>query len=267
MAKPALVTLLSDFGTADPYVAAMKGTILRLCPGAQIVDISHDIAPQDVLGAAFVLARSAPYFPPGTLHVVVVDPTVGTDRRILAGKWGDQTFLFPDNGVITFVAEILPLEAIYTVRNTALLPPARPSMTFHGRDIFAPIAAHLLSGVELRMVGPQPDQYKLLDLAAPRREGGDLIGQVIYVDHFGNLVSNISHEDLLRNGGDMERLIVRCGGQQLGLQGTYGFVAAGEALSLINSMGLVEVAVNCGSAAAKLGVRVGQEVRIEGFPQ
>ncbi len=260
MARNALVTLLTDFGTSDPYVAAMKGAILTLCPRAQIVDISHDLPAHDILPAAFVLAQAAPNFPRETLHVVVVDPTVGTDRRILAARLGGQMYLLPDNGVITFVAGSQPMEAMHVVRNPAYLP-AGASMTFHGRDIFAPVAAAILNGVDLHRLGPMPDTYKLLDLPAPAEQSGGLAGQVIYIDRFGNLVSNISSDDLVRRWKDLDRLRVWCAGKEIGpLVGAYAFVGPGKPLALINSMKLVEVAVNQGRAADLLGAAVGAEI-------
>jgi len=263
MAKRLIATLLTDFGTGGPYVAAMKGVLLSHCPNARLVDISHEIPPQDVLAGAFVLAGAARYYPPETLHVVVVDPGVGTERRILAGRFGGQRFLFPDNGVITMVAESMPLEAIAVVRNVKYLP-AQASMTFHGRDIFAPLAAQILNGLDIRQLGPQPDTYKLLDIPAPRFQEGCIIGQVVYVDRFGNLISNIAREFIRRHVQDLEKLTVTCAGRSVGPpRMTYALVKAGEPLSLINSLELLEVAVNRGNAAQVLGAGVGADVRIE----
>ena len=263
MAKQKLVTLTTDFGTADPYAAAMKGVLLSRCPQARVVDISHDVPPQDVLAGAMVLAQAAPHFPPDTVHVVVVDPGVGTQRRILAACFGKQTFLFPDNGVITLLAERLPLAQIVAVRNAQYLPPAQPSRTFHGRDIFAPVAGHLLNGAPLEQLGPQPDTYKLLELPAPAAGTDEIVAQVIYVDRFGNLVSCIDETLLGGYWQRLEAMRVTCAGHEIGpLVGAYGFVEPGQPLALINSMGYVEVAVNRGSAAEALGAGVGAEVRI-----
>jgi len=262
--KVPIATLLTDFGTNGPYVAAMKGAILCQCPLARVVDMSHDIPAHDVLSAGFVLAQVAPHFPAGTVHVVVVDPGVGTERRILAASFGGQRFLFPDNGVITFVAETMPLEKIVVVRNTKYLPQAGPSATFHGRDIFAPIAGHVLGGVDIGQLGPQPDTYKLLDVPAPTTQGDALIGQVIYVDPFGNLVSNITDEALMQTHPALDRVRVFCAGCDVGpLQGAYGFVDEGQALAIVNSMGRIEVAVNRGRAADALGAGLGTEIRIQ----
>jgi len=263
MAKQSLATLLTDFGTRDPYVAAMKGVILAMCPRAQLVDISHDVEAHDILSGAFILAHAAPYFPAGTLHVVVVDPGVGTDRRILAARFGGQVFLFPDNGIISMIAETMPLEEIVAVRNTRYLPPAGTSMTFHGRDIFAPLAGRILNGLDIKRLGPQPGTYKLLDLPAPAEQAGAMVGEVIFIDRFGNLISNIRRQQVRQRWKDLERLSVLCRGRDVGpLQGTYEFVEPGRQLALLNSMGFVEVAVNRGRACDELDAGVGAEVRI-----
>jgi len=264
VAKRPIATLLTDFGRGDPYVAAMKGVILSACPRAELVDISHEVTPGDVLAGAYVLVHSAPHFPPGTVHVVVVDPGVGTQRRILAGRFGRQVYLFPDNGIITLVAQKLPMEALFSVRNPDFLPPpSAAGMTFHGRDIFAPVAGHILNGLDIRRLGPTPKTYKTLEVPAARLEGGGIVGQVVYVDRFGNLVSNIPWEMVRRAVRDPDRATVRCAGRDVGpLRGTYGFAEPGRPLALINSMSLVEVAVNGGRASDALGAGVGSEVRM-----
>jgi hypothetical protein len=261
MARRSLVTLLTDFGTADPYVAAMKGVILSACPAATIVDITHDIPPQDVMAAAFVLVQAALRFPPDTLHVVVVDPGVGTGRGILVGQFDQQLFLFPDNGVITFVANTVPTKTLVIVRNAAYLPVGPVSTTFHGRDIFAPLAGKILNGLDIAKLGPQPATYKTLELPEVLKQQGRITGQVIYVDRFGNLISNITAQAVQRRWTDVSRLVVSCAGRGIGpLCSTYAHTVEGEALALFNSMGLVEVAVNRGSARRLLGAAVGSEV-------
>jgi S-adenosyl-L-methionine hydrolase (adenosine-forming) len=265
MAKQAMVTLLTDFGLQDGYVAAMKGVILTACPRAQIEDISHDVPAHDVLAAALVLEGAAPYFPPDTLHVVVVDPGVGTERRILAGRFRGQTYLFPDNGVISMIAERGPAEELVAVRNTDYLPPRAIPSTFHGRDIFAPLAAHILNGLSISRLGPQPDTFKLFDLPACRQEGQDIIGQVIYIDRFGNLVTNIPAREVTQHWDDLESISARCGDKEAGmLLGAYGFVEPGQPLAVFNSSGRVELAVNRGRASDVFQAAVGTEVRLRG---
>jgi len=264
MARQRLITLLTDFGTSDHYVAAMKGVMLSVAPGAALVDITHDIPPGDILAGAFVLAQALPYFPPGTVHCVVVDPTVGTDRRALAAVFGGQTVVFPDNGVITFVNRSRPLEAIAVIRDEAYFLSPALSSTFHGRDMFAPVAAHLAAGLDVGRLGPQPENMTLLELPEPQRQGrAEVLGQVLHVDRFGNLISNIPAAMLDSASVGDGPWEVFCGDRSVGpLRPTYAFAEPGQPLALVNSMGLVEVAVNGGSAAEELGAGVGTAVRV-----
>lgn len=263
MARIQIITLTTDFGTRDAYVGTIKGIILSMAPRVTLVDITHEIQAHDIMAASFVLAQSAPYFPKDTLHVAIVDPTVGTDRRILAARLGGQYFLLPDNGLITFVAKALPLEEIVTVRNTAYLPPPNISMTFHGRDIFAPLAGHLANGLDLRTLGPRPETFKLLGLPPVRQDGPTLIGEVVYVDTFGNLITNIPAQLVRDRWAMLDDVCVRCAGRDVGtLQGTYGFVDQDQPLALFNSSDLVEVAINRGRASDVLQAGVGAEIRL-----
>ena len=185
------ITLLTDFGTRDGYVGAMKGVLRRLAPQAQIIDISHDIPPQDIHQAAFVLRSILPYFPEDTIHVVVVDPGVGSERRPVAVIGEQASFVGPDNGVFTPVYESQPAAEIFELRNPAYHLP-EVSATFHGRDIFAPVAAHLANGVAPEMLGPRVDDpVRLLLPQALRLADGSLQGTLQAVDHFGNCISNI----------------------------------------------------------------------------
>jgi S-adenosylmethionine hydrolase len=258
-----IVTLLTDFGAADPYVAAMKGTLLCAYPTATLVDISHEVPAHDVVAGAFVLAAAAPCFPRGTLHLVVVDPGVGTDREILVGQFGGQLFLFPDNGVITLIKEAMPLEGLVAVRNA---PPGTfgpISSTFHGRDLFAPLAGQILRGANVAELGPTPAKYRLLDLPAAERTTDGLLGQVIYVDHFGNLITNLLEADVRRRWADLRDTELLCGDERVGaFANTYGLAEKGKTLALFNSSGRVEIAVNQGRACDALSACVGTEVRL-----
>jgi len=263
MARQLLATLLTDFGTREAYPAAIKGVILSMCPQAQVVDISHDIPPFDIVSAAMVLGESAPYFPPGTVHVVVVDPGVGTDRRVLVGQFAGQTYVFPDNGVITAIAERGPAEALVVVRNPDYLPLSPVSTTFHGRDVFAPIAGQLLNGLNLHRLGPQPETFRLLELPACQETEDEIVGQVIYVDSFGNLISNIPEDTVRGRWINLPAVRGTCGERDVGtLQAAYGFVDEGEPVVLFNSMGRVEVAINRGRACDVLGAGFGTPVRL-----
>lgn len=262
MAKARIITLLTDFGTVDPYVAQMKGVLLGMCPAAHIVDITHHVEAHDVVGGAFRLAEAVPYFPPGTVHVAVVDPGVGTERPILAAGLGGHYVVLPDNGLITFLTRRLPLEELVQVRNQRFLP-QDPSRTFHGRDIFAPLAGWIANGLGLARLGPRPQTYTLLEIPEPQQQDGALVGQVIYVDHFGNLVSNVSQAHVDRAGLSLERVHVTCGRHEIGpVRGTYGNAEEGRLLTLVNSMGFVEVAVNRGRACDELEAAIGSEIRV-----
>lgn len=242
----------------------MKGMILRHCPTADIVDITHSIPHHQVVAGAFVLAHSAPYFPEGTMHVVVVDPGVGTERSIMVGQFGGQIYLFPDNGVISLIKESFPLEGLVSVRNTRFMPDGnKPSNTFHGRDIFAPLAGQILCGAPISELGPTPQSFRLLDLPQPYQENDELVGRVMYVDNFGNLITNIHQQTISHHWVDLETLQVTCRGLAVGpVRWTYGQVQPGETLALINSMGLLEIAVNLGAAAEEFKAGLGAEVRI-----
>lgn len=262
--QTSLVTLTTDFGSGGPYAGAVKGVILRLCPRAQVVDITHEVPAQDVLSGAFILAQAAPYFPPETVHVVVVDPGVGTDRRIMVGVFAGQSYIFPDNGVITLVAGRLPLEELVVVRNPEFLPAPEAPATFHGRDVFAPLAAAVLNGLDLEVLGPQPDTYKLLDLPLPTEKASEIGGQVVWVDPYGNLVTNIPGEAVRKHWRD-ESPRVWCAGREIGeLQPAYAFVPEQEVVAVVNSMDAVEIGVNRGRADKTLNAGIGTAVRVVG---
>jgi len=263
VAKRALVTLTTDFGLADPYVAAMKGAILSQCPLAELIDISHEIPPHQILSGAFVLAEAAPFFPPGTVHVVVVDPGVGTDRSVLVGLFAGQTYVFPDNGVITLIQERFTLEGLVVVRNLRLLSAGGASATFHGRDLFAPLVGYVLNGNPIRKLGPTPERYTLLKLPRPFGQGEDLLGRVLHVDRFGNLITNITRTHLQKRFSKLDALNVSCQGRPVSpLRTTYGQVEPGRPLALINSMDLLELAVNQGRFCDVFQAAIGAEVAV-----
>lgn len=247
------ITLLTDFGEADHYVACMKGVILQRAPGAQIIDITHHIQPHDVVHAAFIFRQVFECYPPGTIHVAVIDPGVGSARRILAARYAGQTVIAPDNGLVSFIHRDFPLEELRSVENRRLSP-QEISSTFHGRDILAPVAAHLWSGMPLEKVGPQVGELELLNIDRPHMlEQGGVEGQVLYVDHFGNIVSNISADDLEALRTPADRLAVQVGPLRVGpLRTTYADARPGEVVSLIGSTGMLEIAVNRGNAATQL---------------
>ena len=243
-----ILTLITDFGTDDYYIGAMKGVTLGIAPDARLIDISHQIPPQDVLAAAFVLRHAAREFPPGTVHLGVVDPGVGTARRPIAVATDDHFWIGPDNGLFSFV---LNDARVYHITNKALYSP-RPSHTFHGRDIFAPIAAHLCAGLDLAAVGPPIHDPVILPEIAAQKSAERITGQIIHIDHFGNLVTNIAAADIEPWGTAVS---IRLGNYVLtGLSRTYGDVAKDAALALIGSIDLLEISVNGGSAAQRFGI-------------
>lgn len=248
-----IITLTTDFGQADHYVACMKGVILQLAPNAQIVDVSHAIPPHDVVRGAFILRQAFDYYPEGTVHVAVVDPGVGTTRRLIAASYDGQIVLAPDNGLVSLLHRDFALDELRAITNTRLFR-QEISSTFHGRDVLAPVAGHLARGVGMLNVGPLIDQIEILNLDPPATlSNGGIEGQVLYVDHFGNLITNISENDLASTVGGRPDLSVYVGPLRVGpLRTTYGNVKAGEIVAIIGSTGMLEIAINQGNAAAQL---------------
>jgi S-adenosyl-L-methionine hydrolase (adenosine-forming) len=257
-----LITLTTDFGHSDGYVAAVKGTLLSLAPGAQLVDISHEIAPQDLLGAAFVLANAIPYFPDGAVHLVVVDPGVGSERRMLAARTARAIYVAPDNGVLTLIWRQEPPLQIVSLTERRYWRSGPISHTFHGRDVMGPVAAHLANGVELEVLGDALSDPVELDLPEPAEmPDGELRGEIIYVDRFGNLISNIPADDLA--GSPTAHIENR----RLPVGQHYAEVSAGEPLALIGSHGYLEIAVREGNASERLRLDRGAPVIVSGSPQ
>jgi S-adenosylmethionine hydrolase len=250
-----IITLTTDFGLADGYVGTMKGVILGLCPAARLVDLSHEIAAQNVAQAAFVLSRAAAYFPAGAIHLAVVDPGVGSDRRPLLVQTPAALFVGPDNGLFTFALDEPGSQPWELNRPEYWLP--HVSRTFHGRDIFAPVAGHLARGVLPEQLGRPISDPVRLSLPRPvRHADGRITGQVVHADRFGNLITDAPGEWI-----EGRRWRVEIAGREInGLSATYADAAAGALLALVSSGGTVEVAVREGSAADRLGVGVGELV-------
>jgi len=260
----AVITLLSDFGLKDPYVAEMKATILSICPGAQIIDISHEIEKFNTRMGAFILASAAPHFPQSTIHVAVVDPGVGTKRRPIIVETGHGIYVGPDNGLLMLSAHKEGMRHVYTISNPQYMHP-QVSRTFHGRDIFAPAAAHLARGHSSSDFGVEIHDYILPDFAEPELRKGRLRGEILYVDDFGNIVTNISVRELKTLGADDGRsLRVKSKGEILDLKlcSAYGQVPAGKALAVIGSSDFLEIAVNQASAARILRAKAGESVEV-----
>jgi S-adenosylmethionine hydrolase len=254
-----LITLTTDFGASSPYVAAVKGVILGINPRARLVDLSHQVPPQDLPYAAFFLAAALPYFPPGTLHVIVVDPGVGTERALLYVEAAGQRLLVPDNGCWTeWARRAGQPPVVIRLAEPRYWRPA-VSATFHGRDILAPVAGHLSLGLDPQALGPRMADWVRGDIPHPVREPHGWRGEVVFVDGFGNLITNIPAEELPAAG----RLRVRVGAAEVTRRvRTYGEVSPATAAVLVSSVGLLEVAVNQGNAAERFSARVGTPVTV-----
>lgn len=245
----AIVTLLTDFGAADGYVAELKGVLLARAPGVTLVDVTHDVPPGDVPAGAYLLGRTWRTFPEGTVHLAVVDPGVGSARRALAAEAGGQRFVAPDNGLLSRALEGRPVRAV------ALPVPPGASPTFHGRDVFAPAAARLALGVPLAELGAPVRDPILLTKPRLERRGTDLVGEVVHVDRFGTLVTSLPGD-----GVDLEGT-VRIAGRGVPVRTTYRDVAPGSLVAYVGSGGTVEIALRDGRADSAMGAARGAEVR------
>lgn len=259
----AVVTFTTDFGGSDHYVAAMKGVVLSIAPQATLVDVSHGIERHDISRAAFLLRETAPWYPTGSVHLVVVDPGVGTRRRIIAARYGGQYVIAPDNGVVTLLHRHLSIEAVHVVQNPRLAMP-QISATFHGRDLMAPAAGHLAAGGKIADIGPPTDHLEVLQLSEPVISAQHTVaGQVIHVDTFGNLITNVPEEHVRATFAKLAAARVYLNGDVIGaVRHTYADVEADQPLALVGSSHLLEIAVNRGSAAQTFGAGVGTTVEI-----
>jgi S-adenosylmethionine hydrolase len=257
-----LITLTTDFGLHDGFTGVLKGVIWGICPQAQIADISHTISPQHVLEGALVLQRAAPYFPPGTIHVAVVDPGVGTKRRAIAARLGIHFFVGPDNGLCTPLLETAE-QAGGSVEFVHLTNPKywmnEVSSTFHGRDIFAPVSAHLANAVRLADLGPAIQDPVRLSLLKPEKTSTGWRAHITAVDVFGNLATDLPAREVLRAG----KVVFRLTGREVhGLVESYGHRPSGELIALVDSENYIEIAQVNGSAARMLGAAVGDPVEV-----
>jgi S-adenosylmethionine hydrolase len=253
-----VLTLTTDFGASDHYVGVMKGVILGICPQARIVDICHQVTPFDISEGAYAIAQSYPYFPPKTVHVVVIDPGVGTKRRPILVEAAGQYFIGPDNGVLSMVYAREKHRVRLIENDRYFRKPV--SATFHGRDIFAPVAAHLAAGVAPWRIGKPIQDYLQPDFAKPRRSGDRAwIGRILKIDRFGNIVTNFHIGDFpdapptLTIGRHKIASLVR----------TYAEARPGELVLIVGSSGYLEVSVNQGSAAKKIGCEMGARANLK----
>jgi len=256
---PRIITIATDFGLKDPYVGAMKGAILSINPQATLVDITHSVSPGNILEGALVLRESSGFFPDGTIHLAVVDPGVGGMRKPVLVETDRYVFVGPDNGLLSLAATGGNIKRIVHLTERPFFR-EEVSSTFHGRDIFGPVAAHLSLGTNPGAFGLELDSIISLEMPSPIEKDGVVTGEVIFVDTFGNLITNIRAEGLPAGVADIEATIN--GSSVRGLAGSYSAAAPGEPLAIIGSSGHLEIAVNGDSAAARLGCGVGSAVAV-----
>lgn len=284
---PRIITLTTDFGTSDIYVGVMKGVILNINPQAQIVDITHDVSQQNIHEAAFTINAAYRYFPKGTIHVIVVDPGVGSNRQAIVCETENAFFVCPNNGVLTYLLQNIETEVDYHKPNAVLIENPnyhlpQVSNTFHGRDIFAPVAAHLSLGVSLAQIGTPIQNIVQLSIPTVQYLDDTLTGEIIKIDSFGNLTTNISedvltsflfssaqnntHTGTLCKHADNLKFEIRIDSTCLRrLNSSYAESTVGEPLAIINSFGLLEIAINTGNAEAFLGVKIGDNIVVQRY--
>lgn len=259
MSNTSIITLLSDFGLKDVYVGVMKGVITKINPNVQLIDLTHEIPPQNLAAARFNLMNAYNYFPRGTIHLAVVDPGVGSTRRGVAIQFAGGYLVGPDNGLFSGVLSLSPPRMAVSLTNQQYWDTVKPSFTFHGRDIFATAAAYLSKGIPLQMLGDFIDADSLVTLSFPDLEITDtgIIGCIQYIDHFGNLITNVSPAVL-----KSRKWTVKIGDMIIPQVQTYSDVKQGDFLVLVGSHGWLEIAVNGGNAQLSLGLNLGDRVSI-----
>lgn len=254
------ITLTTDFGLQDYYVSAMKAVMLGIAPGIRLVDISHEIPSQDIMAGSWILKNSAMLFPPNTVHTVVVDPGVGTERQPVALQIQDQYFVGPDNGIFSLLTQEHDFSAVRLTNEKYWRD--ETSSTFHGRDIFAPVAAHLSQGVSIEKLGEPIDKLVTYRWTVPIADKDGLEGMVIHIDKFGNLITNIT-ASLLEEVIDDKSVKIYVGNTILDeIASTFGVVAEGEPVAYIGSSGVLEIAINKGNAKEMLGVQKGAQISL-----
>lgn len=257
-----IITLTTDFGMKDPYVAEMKATILGICPEATLIDITHEIEKFSIRMGAYILSSATAYFPKGTIHVVVVDPAVGTRRRSILIQTKQGFFIGPDNGVLSLAAERAGIEHVNEIKNPRFMLPV-VSSTFHGRDVYAPVAAHLANGVEAKEFGSEIDEIVRPEFSKVVSRKEFLVGQVLHLDGFGNIITNITEAQIIRLAA-CSCLNIRLPSRKVKLKfcKTYGEAKPMEPLALIGSHGYLEIAVNQSSAVEKFEMKLGDKITV-----
>lgn len=257
-----IITLTSDFGLADYYVPSLIGVIKSIAPDCDIHHLSHEISGQNIMEAAFVFKQSYSKFPKDTIHVVIVDPEVGGDRDAVIVRHQGYTFIAPDNGILTLTLDTITPELIYSISNSLYLPDAI-SPVFHGRDIFVPIAAHLSNGVPIQLLGNQKNELVDIRWSVPSYDKSKIIGQVVHVDHFGNLITNIHAGFIKEWSGGIAISVMIPGWDKMPLSKTYRDVLPGDPVAVIGSGGFLELAINQSRANTLLNMTSGVSVLVE----
>ncbi len=262
--KNPMIALLTDFGEEDFFVGSLKGVITTINPSAPILDITHHVPPFDALAGGFILYAVYTYYPSGTIFLMIVDPGVGSARRILLIETDEYMFIAPDNGMLSMVLDSVGVSKIINITNPKYFLP-EPSLTFEGRDKMAPVAAWLSKGVAPSEFGREISDCVRIDVQKPRIEKGGVIGQILYVDKFGNLITNVPTMEVnhLLERDEEKKMICRVGREEIArFEQSYSFVNKGELLFLPGSLGLIEIAMREGSAKEKLAAHPGDTVRI-----
>jgi S-adenosylmethionine hydrolase len=259
--KNSIITLLTDFGTKDSYVASIKGVILSINPHCLVVDITHQVSPHDIQEGAFILANAYSYFPKGTIHLSVVDPGVGGARKPILLVTQNYFFIGPDNGLFTLVAQKERVTQVVVLTEQRYFL-SKVSKTFHGRDLFAPVAAHLSLGIKPVAFGHEMNTIIKIGFQNPILKEGKLLGEILHIDTFGNLVSNIDKENLFRFTKG-QPFVIRAGGKTIsGLKEGYWEGKKGEPIALLGSSGFLEISVREGNARKMLKLKRGDQIAI-----
>jgi S-adenosylmethionine hydrolase len=259
--RPAVITLTTDFGITDWFVGVVKGVIARLAPESRVIDLTHAVPPGDLCSGAFCLMTGYRFFPKGTVHLTVVDPGVGSNRGMLAVQTVNYFFVGPDNGVLSWALLTEEIKAIHSLENEAyFLSPV--SQTFQGRDIFAPVAAHLSRGVPIRRLGPAQNDLVRLRWNEPQATRRGQQGEIVYVDQFGNAITNLTAA-CLKDLGRAKLQVVLKGRRLCAVGNSYSCAPTGKAIAVLGSSGFLEIAVNRGNAAKRLGLCIGDYLEVE----
>lgn len=259
-----IITFLTDFGIKSGYVAQMKGVVSSISPDVRIIDITHEITPHDIHEGAFVLQTTVPYYPIGTVHIGVVDPGVGTDRKGIMITTKSHVLIGPDNGLLMPAAHFLGDFTVYEITNKEYMLDTI-SNTFHGRDVFAPVAAHILKGIPFEKIGRKTAKFINLDFGRGEITGNEASGKIVYIDRFGNIITNINGSGIKKvlNFDKKIKVFIKGKKREIIFVKSYNFVKKGQLLATIGSSNYLEISINQGNAALKLGIKPEEKLKIK----